>query len=339
MSLLSHCENEKEMRYVQAYLEAGSSRKAALILGCHHATVSTYIQRIKNRMENPVEEGPEPEESNDLDWAITHTANNPSSSVGFNPDEFAEAFEREPREHLFIPDTQLKPGVDFDHIIAAANYANHKQPDVIVIAGDWWDLPSLSSYEKPGSKHFEGKRLKDDIEFPNRVMRKFEETLDYRPEVHFLEGNHEYRMQRVIDEDPVRYEGVLGRHLFYIPDWFEFHDFREIVDIDGISYSHYFQNPESLTKNILSGQMPNRLNKLKRSFTMGHQQTLLTGEAYIGDRRIRGCVAGAFYQHQEAYMGPQGNAHWRGMIYKHEVHDGDYDLLELSMNYLLRKWL
>jgi hypothetical protein len=49
-------------------------------------------------------------------------------------------------------------------------------------------------------------------------------------------------------------------------------------------------------------------------------------------------VAGAFYQHDEEYAGPQGNHYWRGIVYKHEVRDGDYDLMELSLPYLLRAW-
>jgi hypothetical protein len=49
-------------------------------------------------------------------------------------------------------------------------------------------------------------------------------------------------------------------------------------------------------------------------------------------------VAGSFYQHSEAYKGPQGNGHWHGIIFKHEVCEGNYDLMELSLNYLKRKY-
>ena len=57
---------------------------------------------------------------------------------------------------LFIPDTQIKNGVNLDHIQALGNYILDKKPDIIVCIGDWWDMPSLSSYEKKGSKYFEG---------------------------------------------------------------------------------------------------------------------------------------------------------------------------------------
>lgn len=252
------------------------------------------------------------------------------------------------REHVWIPDTQLRPGVPTNHIAAAANYICKKRPDVIVIGGDWYDLPSLSSYEKPGSSFLEGKRLEHDIDAGNDVLDRFLTRIrtggrrnDWRPDIHFVEGNHEYRLQRAISDDPVRLEGVLSRDLFlaYTHPMVTYHPFLEIETIDGIMYSHYFCNPLSLMKGVLGGSMDNRLNKLKRSFTQGHQQTLITGSQYLpGGQRIRGLVAGAFYQHDEHYAGPQGHDYWRGIIYKHEVHDGDYDLMEVSLKYLLKEY-
>ncbi len=247
-------------------------------------------------------------------------------------------------EHVWIPDTQLRPGVPTNHLVAAGNYIVDKRPEVIVVGGDWWDLPSLNSYEKPGSKYFEGVSLKADIEFGNDAMADFLRPIlavkrSYKPRLVFIEGNHEYRLQRYIDTAPTAREGIISRAAFNT-EGFEYHNFLNIVEIDGIMYSHYFCNPESLLRNVLGGQMANRLAKLKQSFTMGHQQTVLTGTAYLPTgRRIRGLVSGAFYQHDEAYAGPQGQNYWRGIHYKHEVVNGDYDLMEVSIGYLIREWL
>ena len=57
-----------------------------------------------------------------------------------------------------IPDTQVKPGVNTDHLEWAGHYAVKMKPDVIVHIGDHWDMPSLSSYDKKGSRQMEGKR-------------------------------------------------------------------------------------------------------------------------------------------------------------------------------------
>ena len=227
-------------------------------------------------------------------------------------------------EHCWIPDTQLRPGVPTEHIEAAANYICERRPDHIIVAGDWYDLPSLSSYEKPGSKFFEGKDLHSDVEFGNEQWERFRAPVrkvrGYSPKYTFLEGNHEYRLQRAINDDPTTLDGILGRHQFlpYQEDDVEWCNFLEIKNLDGVLYSHYFCNPQSLTRGVLGGGIDNRLNKLKCSFTQGHQQTLITGSQFLPDgSRIRGCVAGAFYQHDEEYAGPQGQNYWRGLIYKH----------------------
>lgn len=44
------------------------------------------------------------------------------------------------------------------------------------------------------------------------------------------------------------------------------------------------------------------------------------------------------YQHDEDYKGPQGNHHWRGIIMKHEVADGSYDPMFVSLNYLCNRY-
>ena len=247
-------------------------------------------------------------------------------------------------KHMFIPDTQLRPGVPTTHILAAANYACVKRPDHIIIAGDWWDMPSLSTFEKPGSAFFEGKSVFHDIEFGNDQMEDFLRAIrmerSYNPKITFLMGNHEYRINRAIDQDPVKLRKILGTHLLHLPKKdMKVHPFLNIVKINGISYSHYFVNPQSALRNALGGQMDNRLNKLKCSFTQGHVQTLQWGAQDLPDgSRIIGLVAGAFYQHDEEYAGPQGHNYWRGLVMKHEVRAGEYDPMMVSMPYLLREY-
>ncbi len=256
-----------------------------------------------------------------------------------------------PREHILIPDTQVKAGVPTEHLSAFANYIVHKKPDVIVHIGDHWDMPSLSSYEKPGSKYFHDKSYGQDIESGNAAMRLLMDPIradiarisnnkkkKWDPEFHFAKGNHEYRVPRALNDTPML-AGAISEDHFDLTGW-TVHPYLRPFEIDGILYCHLFQNPQSLTRGSLSGSMTNRLNKIKQSFSQGHQQILDWGQQYTSSgRRIIGLVAGAFYQHDEDYMGPQGMDYWRGVVYKHEVHDGEYDIMPVSLNYLLRKWL
>jgi len=97
-----------------------------------------------------------------------------------------------------------------------------------------------------------------------------------------------------------------------------------------------------MTGNPFGGTIDARLKNIGHSFTMGHQQTLLYGLRYVNDeysgRSQHGLVAGACYLHDEDYKGPQGNAHWRGIIVKHQVCEGSYDPMFVSLDYLCRRY-
>lgn len=252
--------------------------------------------------------------------------------------------------HLVIPDTQVRPGVPTDHLRWIGLYLLDRRPDVVIHLGDHWDLPSLSSYDR-GKKAAEGRRLKEDIDAGNRALRLITDPLDqfnygrrrrgqteYLPRLVLLRGNHEHRLQRYIDEHG-ELDGALGFDALHSPGW-EVHDFLKPVFIDGVGYSHFWANP--MTGRPYGGMVETRLRTIGHSFSMGHQQTLQTGVRYVhgpnGPTQQRGLVAGACYLHEEDYKGYQGNAHWRGVLVKHEVDGGSYDLLEVSLDFLCRKY-
>lgn len=250
--------------------------------------------------------------------------------------------------HLVIPDTQVKPGVLTDHLGWIGRYIVDTRPDVVVHLGDHWDLPSLSSYDR-GKRQFEGRRLASDIKAGNAGLWQLTEPLLqreevdrrggrklYRPRRVLLRGNHEHRLTRAVD-DHAELEGVLDFSLFNDTDlgW-EVHDFLEPVVIDGVTYAHYFYNP--MTGKPWGGMVSTMLKNIGHTFTMGHRQTFDVAIRYVGNRQVRGIVAGACYLHDEDYKGPQGNHHWRGILVKHEVRDGQFDLMEVSLDYLCRRY-
>lgn len=248
------------------------------------------------------------------------------------------------KKHAFIPDTQVKPGCPTDHIAAAGNYIADKKPDTIVMIGDWFDMPSLSSYDKAGSEGWEDKDVKEDFEVGCDAMADFLRPINakrnYKPRMVFTMGNHENRVARARqDPENRKFKGFLSDSNFRLKEFgWKVYPFLERVVIDGIMYSHYFTG--GVMDRPLGGMIETKLKNLGGSFSMGHQQNYQVGAIYsgMGERR-RGLVCGSFYQHDEDYISKQGNQRcWRGMIMKNEVHKGDYDLLEVSIDYLLRNW-
>jgi hypothetical protein len=244
--------------------------------------------------------------------------------------------------HLILPDPQVHKGVPTNHIQAAANYAVEHKIERIVALGDWWDNPSLSSYDD--MKSAEGKRVLVDVEAGNSAMQNFmdivvrerKKSKTWLPSLDFLLGNHEQRMQRVVGVNP-KLEGLLGYHLYNLGGW-RVHDFLKVAVLDGVHYSHYFANP--MTGKPYSGNAQQILNKLGYSYTMGHRQVLEHSRKDLTNGKvIQGLIVGAFYQHDEGYKGYQGNNHFRGLCVKHDVRDGEYDLEIISIERLLRGYL
>jgi len=256
-----------------------------------------------------------------------------------------------PNIHVVIPDTQAKPGAPTDHLKWIGQYIVdqfHDQPIKIIHLGDHADMPSLSSYDK-GKKSMEGRRYTEDIKAANDAWKILNAPLNefnlnrrktrharWLPERHILLGNHEDRINRAVESD-AQLEGVISTDdLIYADTGWKVHPFLSPVFLDGVGYSHYWYNP--MNGRPLGGTAEGRLKTLGHSFTMGHQQKYLTAIRYVNDQQQRGLIAGACYLHDEDYKGPQGNHHWRGILIKHQVNNGAYDLMEVSLDYLCRRY-
>ena len=247
-----------------------------------------------------------------------------------------------------MPDTQLRPGVPTQHIDWAARAIIDYKPDVIVVIGDWWDLPSLSTHDAPGSKEAEGRRVRPDIDAGNEAFRKLWQPIKaemdrlaknrkrrWNPERHFLFGNHEHRLTRAICRDP-KWDGLLSLDALETPG-FQRHEYQRIVNIDGIKYCHFFPNP--LSGKAIGGTIVNRLNHIGSSFVQGHQQGFLYASKQYPDHVKHGLVCGRFYLHSETYRPDDvQEAEWNGVVVLNEVRNGTYDLMPLSMSYLSRKY-
>lgn len=241
--------------------------------------------------------------------------------------------------HFMIPDTQVKAGVPNDHLAWINQYALDRYAGrllKVVHIGDHWDMPSLSSYDR-GKGKMEGRRYVSDIDAGNRGMELLTNGWDSAGEWTFdlTLGNHEERIDRAVNND-VQLEGLLSYDQLDVGP-FKVNEFRKLVWLDGVAYAHYFYNAN--TGRPLSGEnLETRLKTIGHSFVQGHQQGLKIGMRYVGGKQHIGIAAGSCYQHDEEYLGPQGNAHWRGVVILNNVEDGAADPMPVSLDYLCRRY-
>lgn len=246
------------------------------------------------------------------------------------------------RTHIWIPDTQIEPGRPTKHVDWIGQFIadEYNGTDLVVIqGGDWWNMGSLSSYDKKGGTRMEGRRYVKDIDSGNDAFIAFHNAFAHVPcRRVFLHGNHENRIVRAYEQDATLDGAFSLDHLIVNQGlgW-ESYDFLDPVLIDGITYSHYFYNPN--TGRPYAGQnIETRLKQVLHSFTMGHQQGRKWGQIQTIHGTLNGLVAGSCYLHEEDYLGPQALNHWRGIVVCHEVHQGDYDPMFVSLDYLSRRY-
>ncbi len=252
------------------------------------------------------------------------------------------------RRHLIIPDAQVKPESRTDHMDWAASAVLDYRHDVIVLIGDFADMPAFSCHESPGSKHTIGKNIKADFDAANEAFERFYSPIRkererlvngkrkrWNPECHYLFGNHENRITNALNAEP-KYEGLFGLDSLKTPG-FERHDYLRIKEIDGIKYCHFFPQPYS--GKAIGGTIVSRLNNIGSSFVQGHQQGFLYASKQYPDHVKHGLVCGRFYFEDEHYRPADvQKSEWNGIVVLNEVTNGTYDLMPLSMNYLRRKY-
>ena len=249
---------------------------------------------------------------------------------------------------LVIPDAQVKEGVPLEHLSWAGEAICEYRPDVVVNIGDFADMPSLSSHDVKGSKYFEGLRYTKDVEVTKEAMKmllaplrslqakqKQNKEKIYKPRMVLTLGNHENRINRAVNNNPMLDGLVSTKDLEYERDW-EVFEFLHPVFINGVGFNHYWPvgamgRPAASPTAIIS--------KLHMSCVAGHQQ----GKAIAYGKRADGkpicaIIAGSYYQHDESYMDQLSNRHWRGIVVLNDVKDGSFDEMMLSIEYLERKY-
>lgn len=250
----------------------------------------------------------------------------------------ANVIKKRPQTHLIIPDSHAHA----DHGNARYQWLGHLindvKPDVVVDIGDWWDMPSLCHYDK-GTKGFEGRRYKRDIdagldaqEKMFGIIRKQKKKL---PRFVRTLGNHEARISKAIDRDPVL-EGTIGLDDLQSREYgWEQVPFLSPIEIAGVTYQHYFVS--GLMGRPIGGERHAQSLILKQlaSCTQGHSHLFdYCVRSDVRGTKIHGLVCGVYQDYHADFAGP-ANALWNpGVVIKRGVENGSYDLEHISLKRL-----
>lgn len=241
-----------------------------------------------------------------------------------------------------IGDSHSKPGVSNARYGWLGNLIADVGADVVVDIGDWWDMESLSSYDK-GKKSFEGRRYKKDIEAGVEAQERLSLKLvrhGIAPRLIRTEGNHEARIAKVGQLNP-ELDGLISNKDLESEEYgWEFYPFLTPVEVNGIVYCHYFTS--GIMGRPISGEHPaySLLQRKSQSCVSGHSHILdyCTRNDALGNRRSA-VVAGCYFAHEEKWAGPQVNKIWdRGIVVLREVKDGEFDFQWINIKAIEKKY-
>jgi predicted phosphodiesterase len=105
---------------------------------------------------------------------------------------------------LVLSDLQI-PFEDPKSLSAVEKYMASRRWDRVVYIGDFIDFDMVSSFNKGAPRRTQGRYIKGDYDYANKILDRHQAIVRKRnPKAEFvlLEGNHEERIERYIDEHP-----------------------------------------------------------------------------------------------------------------------------------------
>lgn len=247
---------------------------------------------------------------------------------------------------VVVPDQHAHPDYNNDRATWVGKLIADIRPNTVVNLGDCADLPSLCSYDK-GKRSFQGRSYRKDIDshldFQDRMWYEVKKRKKRLPLRVVLEGNHEHRIEKALDQSPElsgtisfsdleleRYYDIVVRYTGGTPG---------VYEEDGIRYAHYFVS--GVMGRPISGEHPaySLLSKNFTSSTVGHIHTADHCYRTRADgRKIQGLVAGVYQDYISEWAGDSNKFWYRGLCIKRQVEDGNYDLEWVSIDKLKKEY-
>jgi hypothetical protein len=205
--------------------------------------------------------------------------------------------------------------------------ARYLEPDLVWDAGDWWDFPSLGRYDV-GKRCFEGNRYWKDLKAGLDGRYRFHTQMGkHKPRLIFTPGNHENRINKVVDLDS-KWHGMVGMKDLQSKElgWEEYPYLKPAL-VEGIALSHYFTT--GIMGRAISGEYP-AASLLKKQFMSclqahNHQLDYADRTNAAGNPLMAMCV-GLYCDYDFHWAGKQPNRMYRrGVVVLRNVRNGKFE--------------
>ena len=240
---------------------------------------------------------------------------------------------------LVIPDSHAVPGHSNRRYEWLGHLINDLKPDTVVDIGDWFDFQSLSSYDTGAKKAYHQlsyqKDLNAGLDAQDKMFSIIRRQKRKMPRFIRTIGNHEDRITRALDNDPVL-QGTMGMEDLQSKEYgWEEYPFLEPVEVEGVRFAHYFAT--GVSGRPVSGENPALalITKQLQSCVQGHSHLLDYSIRTAADgRRIMGLTVGCYLEQNLDWADSTAHLWYPCVCYLKSTEGGAYDLQVIRLSRL-----
>ena len=249
---------------------------------------------------------------------------------------------------LAVGDCHISDKDDLIRFKYLADFIIEKRPYHIVIMGDFLTFQCMSGWDRDKRMKMEGKRYKNEIEKGNEALniiinpiielqslQKFNGEKVYSPEIVYMAGNHEDRVDRYLEYDPT-FEGLIGveKDLRLKERGIKFIPYREYHTINDIAFTHI---PFNKAKEVSGVNITRKVSHLMfGSIVFAHVHSM-EYEAYKrhGQKDLQQILTtGCFFEEHEDYVHGRITEYWKGLVLLNSWKPGRFDVEMYSLDRL-----
>lgn len=259
---------------------------------------------------------------------------------------------------LVIGDAHSDPNHPLDRFSCLGNFIVEKRPSSIVQIGDWGSYDSVSFHDRGNLRIREGARLSDDLEAAQEAYNKMMAPLIaynkkrssikkgyYEFNGYWFESNHEFRIHRYVDENPVLEGLIPERDLVGAEkDGWNLNPWKSVCYINGVCFTHIPCN-DGNNQPISGKYVARRAVELSQSTVVfGHTHRFcvepLARSGEDGSVFLEGINVGWFGDYIPEYIdGHMGTSHWwSGLVLLHHTEEGRVDIERFSIDRIKRDY-
>ena len=248
---------------------------------------------------------------------------------------------------LIIPDGHVDADQDLSRWVYLGNLIIARKPDMIVQLGDFLTMKSLSFWDKNNRLTMEDLRFAKEMQAGRTVMdllfgpmnhynkkMRDQKGKQYKPEVIWLEGNHEYRIDRYMDQHPVM-QGQLELHLPQNLNYGAYPidlivPYKEYVYRDGIAFCHVPFNGRAPVTGIYIAKRALEVMGMSVVFGHAHRWQEQDFDRH-GVSTIQALCAGCFFEQDDDYVKGTQLTYRRTVAILHQYAVGLFDVEAISI--------